>query len=265
MEAWLDLFLQVVDQHVPIKQHRVKYKNQPQWLSPEILEAMKCRDRHKSLDNDDEYKVWRNKVIKMIQHAKKVQYQTFIENNKGNPGSIYKIFQEVGAGKGQKKQSTIVSVKVGDTLNEESLEIANEFNDFFVNIPSELKEPVTNSSHDKLKEFIHTKLPADAKFVIHPMQKEKVLKCLSSIDINKATSTDLIGLCLLKLAAPYIAEEVTFICNHSITNSVFPNKWKEAKVTPLYKNGPHEEVNNYWPISILPILSKVLENLQPPT
>ena len=131
MEAWLYLFLQVVDQHVPIKQHRVKHKKQPQWLSPEILEAMKCRARHKSLDNDDEYKVWRNKVIKMIQHAKKVQYQTFIENNKGNPGSIYKIFQEVGAGKGQKKQSTIGSVKVGDTLVEESLEIANEFNKFF--------------------------------------------------------------------------------------------------------------------------------------
>ena len=136
MEAWLDLLLQVVDQHVPIKQRRVKHKNQPQWLSPEILEAMKCRDRHKSLDNDNEYKVRRNKVIKMIQHAKKVQYQTFIENKKGNPGSIYKIFQEVGAGKGQKKQSTIGSVKVGHTLVEESLEIANEFNNFFVNIPS---------------------------------------------------------------------------------------------------------------------------------
>ena len=38
-------------------------------------------------------------------------------------------------------------------------------------------------------------------------------------------------------------DEVTFICNHSIINSVFPSKWKEAKVTPLFKNGPHEEVN----------------------
>ena len=94
MEAWLDLFLQVADQHVPIKQHRVKHKNQPQWLSPEILEAMKCRDRHKSLDNDDEYKVWRNKVIKMIQHAKKVQYRyiNFSWNSlKNKPGNLHII------------------------------------------------------------------------------------------------------------------------------------------------------------------------------
>ena len=259
MEAWLDLFLQVVDKHIPIKQHRVKQKNQPQWLSPEILDAMKCRDRHKSIGNEDEYKLWRNKTIKMIQKAKRIQYQTFLDNNKNNPSSIYKIFQEVGAGKGLRKQSTIGSVKVGDTFIEDSTGIANEFNDFFVNVASKLKEPVTNTDHTKLKEFCQTKLPEDAKFIIPSIQKEKILKFLSTIDINKATGSDMIGPRLLKVAAPYIADEVTFICNHSIINSVFPSKWKEAKVTPLFKNGPHEEVNNYRPISILPVLSKVLE------
>lgn len=54
LEAWSDLFLQVVDKHVPIKQHRVKHKNQPLWITPEILDAIKSRDRHKSLGNTDE-------------------------------------------------------------------------------------------------------------------------------------------------------------------------------------------------------------------
>ena len=69
----------------------------------------------------------------------------------------------------------------------------------------------------------------------------------------------MIGPRLLKVAAPNIAAEVTFICNHSTINYVFPSKRKETKVTPLFKNGPHEEVNNHRPISILPVLSKVLE------
>ena len=69
----------------------------------------------------------------------------------------------------------------------------------------------------------------------------------------------MIGPRLLKHAAPFIADEVTFICNHSINNSFFPSRWKEAKVTPLHKDGPHEEVNNYRPISILPVMSKILE------
>ena len=52
---------------------------------------------------------------------------------------------------------------------------------------------------------------------------------------------------------------ITFICNKSISNNCFPNRWKEAKVSSFHKNGPHDDVNNYRPISILPILSKVLE------
>ena len=54
-------------------------------------------------------------------------------------------------------------------------------------------------------------------------------------------------------------DNITFICNHSIHSSTFPNKWKEAKVSPLYKNGPQDDVNNYRLISILPVLSKVIE------
>ena len=104
-----------------------------------------------------------------------------------------------------------------------------------------------------------SKLPTDTKFTIPQISNESVLKFLSNIDINKATGTDMIGPRLLKLAAPYITDEITFICNHSITTSVFPSKWKEAKVAPLHKKGSHEEVNNYCPISILPVLSKVLE------
>ena len=117
-------------------------------MSPKILDAMKCRDRHKSLGNNDEYKVWRNKVIKLIQSAKKVQYQTFIENNKGNPSSIYKIFQEVGADKGPLRQSNNGPIKNGDTHIEDPTEIANEFNEFFVNVlfVLRLNVPVNNFS-----------------------------------------------------------------------------------------------------------------------
>ena len=132
MEACLDLFLQVEDKHVPIQQHRVKHKNQPQWMTTEILDAIKCRDRHKSLGNDKEYKFWRNKVMKLINNSKKLQYQTFNDNNKDSPGSIYKIFQEVGAGKGLLRQPVVTSLKIGESLIEDSTEMTNEFNNFFL-------------------------------------------------------------------------------------------------------------------------------------
>ena len=123
LEAWSDLFLQVVDKHVPIKQHRVKHKNQPLWITPEILDAIKSRDRHKSLGNTDEYKFWRNKVTKLIKQSKRDQFQSYIDNNKGNPGSIYKIFQKVGAGKGIQGQTSIGTVQNENSHTEDPTEI----------------------------------------------------------------------------------------------------------------------------------------------
>lgn len=56
-----------------------------------------------------------------------------------------------------------------------------------------------------------------------------------------------------------ISESITYLCNLSIKTGMFPDKWKEAKVKPLHKSGPKDDLNNYRPISILPVLSKLFE------
>ena len=53
------------------------------------------------------------------------------------------------------------------------------------------------------QEFCQSKLPSNTKFKIPQIQKESVLKFFSSVDINKATGTDMIGPCLLK-PAPHL-------------------------------------------------------------
>ena len=49
--------------------------------------------------------------------------------------------------------------------------------------------------------------------------------------------------------------------NYSILNGVFPHDWKIAKVIPLYKKGLKTMLDNYRPISILPAISKAMENI----
>lgn len=91
------------------------------------------------------------------------------------------------------------------------------------------------------------------------LTNDKVSKFLQGLDIRKSTGTDNVGPRLLKMAAPLLADSLTYICNLSISTSMFPDKWKEAKVRPLHKAGPLNDLNNFRPISILPILSKVIE------
>ena len=141
----------------------------------------------------------------------------------------------------------------------DQIEIASEFNKFFVSVASKIKEPIMPSNFDRLTMFCDQNLRGSSPFSIPNIEYDKVEKYLRNIDITKATGADNIGPRLLKLAAPYISESLTFICNQSIMNSTFPEKWKEGKVTPLHKNGPKDDTNNYRPISVLPVLSKLLE------
>ena len=48
--------------------------------------------------------------------------------------------------------------------------------------------------------------------------------------------------------------------NISVDSSVFPSVWKTAPIAPLHKDGPRDDVNNYRPIAVLPVLSKILES-----
>ena len=64
---------------------------------------------------------------------------------------------------------------------------------------------------------------------------------------------------MLKDTADIIASPLTCIVNLSLESGMVPTDWKVAVVTPLYKSGSHSEKGNYRPISVLPILSKILE------
>ena len=77
-DTWSDLFCDiVVDKHLPLQQHHVKRKQLPKWLSADIIEAFKTRDWFKSLKNHEQYKIWRNKMSKMITASKKQQYSEY--------------------------------------------------------------------------------------------------------------------------------------------------------------------------------------------
>ena len=84
-------------------------------------------------------------------------------------------------------------------------------------------------------------------------EKTELKKQASDLDedlqrINKepTKSTALVGIGsnTLKLVAPAISDLITYICNLSSKTKSFPEKWKETKVTPIFKKA------NYRPISV---------------
>ena len=64
---------------------------------------------------------------------------------------------------------------------------------------------------------------------------------------------------MLNLASDVLLPSLLQMINISLHTGVFPDVLKEEGVFPIHKGGPSEEPSNYRPISILPIVSKVIE------
>ena len=79
------------------------------------------------------------------------------------------------------------------------------------------------------------------------------------VESTKATGLDGVTARLLKDAGATIAKHIAFIINLCISKGKILNEWKTAKIIPVHKYGPKHDVNNYRPISILPIVSKIME------
>ena len=65
----------------------------------------------------------------------------------------------------------------------------------------------------------------------------------------------------MKLALPFIENSLAFLFNTSIETSQFPDSWKVARVTPIFKEGDKTEKSNYRPISVLSVISRLFEKL----
>ena len=77
--------------------------------------------------------------------------------------------------------------------------------------------------------------------------------------MSKATGRDRVSVKIIKAAANIISPSIPKLCNRCFATATFPRIWKTAEVIPLFKGGNKTNVDNYRPISILPVISKIIE------
>ena len=69
------------------------------------------------------------------------------------------------------------------------------------------------------------------------------------------------GINHLKDGANILTKPAAKICNICISSGLFPSDCKIAKLKPLYKKGSKTNPENFRPISLLPLISKVIERI----
>ena len=93
------------------------------------------------------------------------------------------------------------------------------------------------------------------------ISESDVYEVLTTLNPTKSAGSDEVSAKLLKSCATSLVEPLTYICYLSLKINTFPADWKVHKICPIPKKGDLCLVKNYRPISLLPILSKVLESI----
>jgi hypothetical protein len=76
---------------------------------------------------------------------------------------------------------------------------------------------------------------------------------------NRQVRIDNIPARALKISAEIISPSLTWIFNLSIKTGIYVDEWKKAWILPIFKTEDRQKCENYRPISILPIISKIFE------
>ena len=259
-KTWTTSFISVFDKHAPFKTKRVKHETQPDWINGYIKSAMKNRDTNHKLKNWYQYKYWRNKTISLINSSKKHFFARSIDENRDNTF----LWKHINSLNGKTSEQRIPHELIIDnkTYNEIS-DIIEKLNHYFSTISAKLQidHAQENLPFDlsKLTNYVDSKVPSNVKFQIPLMKLPDLISIIGSLDASKATGLDGITAKILKSSSEIICPSLLKIINISISTGIFPECLKQAKVIPVHKSGPYNDPANYRPISILPILSKIIE------
>ena len=244
-----------------------KYIIREPWMTSGLLKSSKICDRlykqqigcNNSDDKRAKYLVYRNKYNSLKRIARKNYYSEQIRNFKNDSKKLWSIFNKV-IGKTKNKLDLPSKIKDKNSIIiSGSINIANEFCDFFSNIGSNLSSKIA-APNVSYNEYMDDVWSGNA-FFLSPTDEQEIAKIILSLKNKNSSGYDGISNVLIKKLTSEICYPLAIIFNKSILEGKFPRAMKVADVLPVFKSKDKSVCTNYRPISLLPVVSKVLERI----
>ena len=198
--------------------------------------------------NLEKYKTLRRLTKQLINKKKKEYNAKLAESLYENPRRFWAVVKL-----SSENRKNINFLKSETSFTMDKFEMANALNNFFHSVfnpknsePSTSSSSISSSSAPELSSI--------------QLSEAEVLGVLRNLNTRKACGPDNIPSRLLVDLAEVIASPLCEIFNISLSLGVVPLKWKLANITPVFKRDNPTLAMNYRPISLLCILSKVLEH-----
>ena len=260
-EKFINIFERLYNKNFPVTTKIISNKRMMNpWITTGLLNSI----RHKNslykkmklgLTPLIEYNIYRNRTNALIKLTKRKYYLNVFSTYKNSTRKLWQTINTLS--KGSISKPKISSLIHGDKIITDPHDISETFNDHFVNIAPSLEKQLAKAIHDPL-DFLHGNYVNsmdspeatidDFCYIVKSMQNKKCHINDFSIEVIKDN-------------VAVLAHPIIFLFNQSIREGKFPNYLKKARIVPIYKRGPKSDVNNYRPISLLNIFSKIFEKL----
>ena len=93
---------------------------------------------------------------------------------------------------------------------------------------------------------------------MYPCTEEEVAEIIAGLENGKASD---IPIQLLKIHCLVLLDHLYRFFDYFLTHGIFPNILKKGLISPAHKKGDSRYLDNYRPVSILPLFGKILEKL----
>ena len=265
-EIFIQKFESLIEKFCPVHVQNVYDKrNRKPWMTKSLVNACRKKNRMyiKSIKtklkcDDDKYKTYKNKLTKIIKTAEKLYYSRILEEQKNNIKGTWRILNQAIKGATTSKKIPDVFLDKNTEIKDKK-EIANGFNQFFVNVGLNLAKEIQKPENVKIRDYMPD-LNADTMF-LQPVTDLEVINVVKKFGSKTSLDCHGISMSLIKRIIWPISKPITHICNLSFESGIFPDLMKVAKIVPIFKAGKDNIFTNYRPVSLLPQFSKILEKI----
>ena len=226
----------------------------------EVDEACHCWPCNSARDKEESFKVKRTQVKKIIHLAKRGYTCNKIDECQGDSKKMWRVINEI---RGKRRKQ----IKPSFLINNERIIcrriIAQEFNNYFVSIASNLNQAYDdnlNSESSRNPASFENYLPPSTASSIYlsDCDSSEISKIISELENGKASD---IPAHVMKMSSNVIAEHLAKLYNDCMRSGSFPETLKIGKITPIYKKDDEELLENYRPVSTLPVFGKIFEKI----
>ena len=244
------------------------------WITPGIIASIKKKhmyyklwkktqtknDFNGNVDLYNKFKCYRKYLKKLIKLAKKNFYSKKFNSVQGDMKKTWSLINEL---RGKVNQNIKASFFINGQMVEDKRKISNEFNNFFASVAKKLNSKTNSSTlnpetHDSdFRSFFENKRVQKSIF-LSETSSEEIEDIVRSFENGKASD---VSIFVLKQCITCISSHLAGFFNHFISFGIFPDILKVGKVYPVYKSGNAQLLDNYRPISVISIFSKIFEKI----